>query len=559
MTKIKIVDARYSDTTPNSRLTEVISSYEGFRRGITCNNYPRFMDQVYKRTQFFFDHHHDKKDTTSARLDLVERGIFCMEDVPMCIICSENPIMPLRAGGLSSCCSKSCAASLSSKNSEQTNMARRGVRHHALDPEVRKKTLDTLRDRYNGAECPLDVPEFVEKARRTHFERRGVNHHMKICDVVNGIVEKNIKNPNSPLNPNFHEKRRLEDSINGKSQYIRDEFAWGILNDADELGRLIESTSLNDIASLLNVSRATILRYANIHDIEFDRYRFGNRSSAEIQVENFIKTIYHENVISGYRGIDKSCEIDIYLPDIKIGFEYNGLYWHSRNPQTIDKFDKNKHLKKTNAANREGIRLIHIFEDEWIHRTEQVKEKIKSIICIRGEAVHGRKTVPFQVDAVEARDFLNQNHIQGSCRAFFYGGLYHEGDLVAVMAFGKTRSGIELVRYATSCKVHGGFSKLLKFFKTKHPEVHKIVSFADRRWSVGDVYEKNGFVLDSILPPDYRYVVGDQRIHKSNYRKDRMAKIFDRYDPSLSERDNAWNHRIYPIYDCGLLKYVKEL
>ena len=64
-------------------------------------------------------------------------------------------------------------------------------------------------------------------------------------------------------------------------------------------------------------------------------------SIKEENLYEFIKSIYFGEIVQSYR-INRQ-EIDIYLPKLKIGFEFNGLYWHS------DLYkDKNYHLNKTN-------------------------------------------------------------------------------------------------------------------------------------------------------------------------------------------------------------------
>jgi len=93
--------------------------------------------------------------------------------------------------------------------------------------------------------------------------------------------------------------------------------------------------------------------------------------------------------------------------------------------------------------------------------------------------------------------------------------------------------------------IMGGFSKLLKYFiKTYSP--NRIISYADRSWSEGNVYTKNGFTKISETRPDYKYLVNNQRIHKSRYRKSYTG---------ISESDLD----ILKIYDCGKLKFEMVL
>ena len=67
-------------------------------------------------------------------------------------------------------------------------------------------------------------------------------------------------------------------------------------------------------------------------------------------------------------------EIDCYLPELKIGFEYDGDYWHSL-PEMI-KRDK----KKNACARKAGIHLYHIKENEWLNNKESSKVKVYNII-----------------------------------------------------------------------------------------------------------------------------------------------------------------------------------
>lgn len=52
-----------------------------------------------------------------------------------------------------------------------------------------------------------------------------------------------------------------------------------------------------------------------------------HQSGKEIKLFNFIKSIYVDEIIQNFR-IERQ-EIDIYLPNLNLGFEFNGVYWHS--------------------------------------------------------------------------------------------------------------------------------------------------------------------------------------------------------------------------------------
>ena len=65
-------------------------------------------------------------------------------------------------------------------------------------------------------------------------------------------------------------------------------------------------------------------------------------SGYEIQLQYFIKNYYNRKILFNDRLIIKPKELDIYLPDVKLAFEFNGLYSHNEITKS-----KNYHLNKT--------------------------------------------------------------------------------------------------------------------------------------------------------------------------------------------------------------------
>ena len=114
---------------------------------------------------------------------------------------------------------------------------------------------------------------------------------------------------------------------------------------------------------------------------------------------------------------------------------------------------------------------------------------------------------------------------------------------------------LELLRFANKLgtDVIGGASRLLKKFIRDNSDVEEIVSYADRRWSDGSLYEKLGFSLDSTTDPSYFYIVNGHCENRMKYQKCKLVK--EGFDPSLSEHDIMLSRKMYRIYDCGTLKY----
>lgn len=262
-------------------------------------------------------------------------------------------------------------------------------------------------------------------------------------------------------------------------------------------------------------------------------------------------------------------EIDILIPELKIGIEYNGLYYHGeKNGKT-----RNSHLIKTKLMNDMGYGLIQIFEDEWCNSNTLVLNKISHILNLNtGEKIGGRNCIIKEITPDIKNSFLLSNHIQGPDKSIISIGAYHNEILVAVMTFNGKRNmnGVsnhgeyELTRFATANEyiVSGIAPKLLKnFIKKYNPS--KIISFGDARWVLNkdsNLYTKIGFKLSKILQPDYKYfkpsISRNKRLHKFGFGKSSLKRKFPEiYSEEKTESEMMKEMGYDRIWDCGLFKY----
>ena len=286
-------------------------------------------------------------------------------------------------------------------------------------------------------------------------------------------------------------------------------------------------------------------------------------SKDEIELYDYICGIIgKENIIKNDRKVLNGKEIDILIPSLSLGIEYDGLRWHS------ESFFKNRyyHLSKTIEAKNNGINLIHIFEDEWKNRKKLVIDKVNHLLHINENKckISGRNCFVKEIEKETAKTFLNNNHIQGYVPATVYLGCFFEDKLVGVMTFLKEYDEKwNLNRFATDieflCRGVGG--KLLSFFEKKYNPL-EIKSFADIRWNIEtneNIYVKLGFEKRGEIKPDYRYIDKTnpvERIHKFNFRKQIIHKRYG-LPLSMTEAEMTKQLGYDRIWDCGLIKYVK--
>lgn len=248
------------------------------------------------------------------------------------------------------------------------------------------------------------------------------------------------------------------------------------------------------------------------------------------------------------RSLIKPLELDIYIPDHSIAIEYNGLMWHS---EAFGK-GKNYHRNKTDLCSEKGVRLIHIWEDDFNRNQELELKFIEHQLGLGTfNRVYARKTeVDVDVSKQEVRLFLMENHVQGYTHHTTSIGLREKGRLVALACFTKRGNQWELIRYCTSKHVLGGLGKLMKAWG------ESCYTFCDISRFNGNSYVKAGFVRTSTLRPDYRYLVNGERQHKFLWRKERIKiKLPDVYDPNLTEKQMMETAQIPRIWDCGKVRY----
>lgn len=282
-----------------------------------------------------------------------------------------------------------------------------------------------------------------------------------------------------------------------------------------------------------------------------------SESKGEVELGEFIESFYKGKIEKKNRKVLNGKEIDIYLEEEKIAFEYNGIYYHS------EIFcEKSKVTLKKEKLNEIGINLITVWEDDWVYKKEIIKSRIMSIL---GETkkIHARKCTIREIKGSEERKFLDENHIQGYVPSSIKIGLFYNENLVSVMSLGNYRKSLgmkkkdgeyELLRFCNlkGTSVIGGASKIFSFFQNKYsPE--KVISYQNNSWNTGNLYENLGFSNLGITKQNYFWCKGDMRYGRFNFRKDKLIK--EGFDPNKTEDQIMTERGFYKIWDMGNIKW----
>jgi len=296
---------------------------------------------------------------------------------------------------------------------------------------------------------------------------------------------------------------------------------------------------------------------------------YPTKSGIQLELVDFIKSKLGNEclVVKDDRTVINPLELDVYIPEKKLAIELDGIYWHG---ESCGK-DKNYHLNKTEKCEVAGVRLIHIFENEWMNNQDIVKRRLTHILGLNNaEKIYARDCEVRVVGSNVASRFLTLNHLQGPDKSSIKLGLFYNDKLVSVMTFGNKRVALgnssniaddeyELYRFCMSQTVIGAAGRMFSYFvKNYNPE--SVISYADRRYSKSGeaFYKKLGFDLSSVTSPNYWYFYKSNALklyHRFNFRKNVLKDKLKIFDENLSEWENMKNNGYDRIWDCGHLKY----
>jgi hypothetical protein len=283
-----------------------------------------------------------------------------------------------------------------------------------------------------------------------------------------------------------------------------------------------------------------------------------NISSEEKEILSYIKTICDAEIIENDRNTLNGQEIDILIPNLNLGIEYNGIYWHS---ELVGGKDKHYHLNKTKLSLDKNIQLMHIWDWEWRCKNSIIKSILINKMG-KSAKVYARKCVVKEVSNEDKSTFLEDNHIQGDDTSSVRLGLYHNNALVSIMTFVKSRYDkkyqYELSRYCNllNTNIVGGSSKLFTHF-IKNYDVSSVVTYSDKRLFTGKVYERLGMRRLKDTPCGYHYFHKNNGIpmNRTHFQKHKLNRILEKFDSGLSEWQNMQINGYDRIWDCGHFKF----
>lgn len=236
-------------------------------------------------------------------------------------------------------------------------------------------------------------------------------------------------------------------------------------------------------------------------------------------------------------------ELDMYSPAMKLGFEHNGLYYHSlrEHPKTLFASQKDPmyHAKKSASALCAGVGLIHL----WAHDDRSISESLIKKAVGRVASVDAKDLSVSEIDSEEAKRFFGSTHLRGQHdQAERTICLTDSGRTLAAASVRVVGDVIEILRFSTAKEtdVVGGIVRLVDGIRSAYPKARRVVTYKNRDWApIPDQtdFAKAGFVFEKDVGP-------------SEYWTD-YKRVWREKPAGVS--------KVYPFYTSGNLLFTKEL
>lgn len=437
-----------------------------------------------------------------------------------------------------------------------TNLERYGTPESLSNPEIRKKIKQTNLERY-GSAFPTQNKEVMGKTKKTNQDRHGVDWVLQAEPVKDKIKQtnKNRYGAENVSNSKVIQSKKALTNFNKAAQSLNDH-RYTLLKLVKQEYTIL-CNECKDSFNILWQLRDSRIKQEQVVCTNCNPVNY-NSSLGEDSLHDYIKSIYTGEIIRRFR---MDMEIDIYLPELKIGFEHNGIYWHSEmmKPETYH-FDKMQYFLDR------GIQVYQFWEDDWIDRRDIVKSMINNAIGLSSKIYARNCTIKEIKDNALVNSFLMENHIQGFVGSKVKLGLFHQDKLVSLMTFGAKRRATghkhkegewELIRFCNKkyTTVVGGASRLFKFFIGNY-EYDEIFTFSHNTHSIGKLYENLNFDYSGNTKVSYFWGKGYNRYNRYNYRKDQLVR--EGYDKNKTEVEIMHERNFFRIYDAGSKRWIYE-
>ena len=289
-------------------------------------------------------------------------------------------------------------------------------------------------------------------------------------------------------------------------------------------------------------------------------------SILEQEVIAYVKSILPKDVEikENDRKLISPKELDIYIPELSVAVEFNGLYWHSE----ANGKSKNYHYNKWKQCKSKNVQLITVWEDDWLYRQEHVKSQLSTLLRTPDKnlpTIHASKLSTKEVDKNKAKEFYNSSYLKEfSSDSNYYALVDNEKDsMCALLTWKQVDEKVVIIEdYCEKDSVVNGLEKLIHHIlkRINNKNVENVIAHIDNSSVYRASFEKIGFMQVQSVKHIFSYVVKRERVHESHmsaaFFKDNQELV---YDSDLTLEELKIKNGITKLWDCGKISYVLNL
>lgn len=433
----------------------------------------------------------------------------------------------------------------------QTNLSKYGVEYPQKLESVKQKQIETDKRNHNGV-THHKTKEFMDKSRETKLKKYGDEYYsnrekakktnLKKYGVENPSYSEEVKRKISIRNKELaessnvvREKTNLERyGVESPTQKHMPKASLKILRNKELLESYIKENNILNCVELsisLGITNSSTSRYVYKYNLQ-DLFDYTG-SLQEKEIRSYINKYFEtENNTRKYLN---GQEIDILIPDLKVGIEFNGDFWHNEYGRS-----KLYHQNKSLLAKDNGITLYHIFEYEWHNKKELVINHLNNILHINNKIVEASDCNLCDVNSVEGEMFLKDNCLLNHDTTNLYVGFCFNDKLIGIAAVNIYNTKLEVI----DCCMKFGYcvnnyeNILLSYLRNKYDPNMIVLKRDITHYGCGD-YSSIGLRLDSISVPNYIWCKDYDVITSTEFTIKEMHEL-----------------GYYRIYDCGIENWI---
>jgi len=404
----------------------------------------------------------------------------------------------------------------------------------------------------------IDRPELRENLSEM-AKNRSPEHLQKLSDAAK--IQSSLRDTAA----GFKEFHRNNPNWRSESQLGMSTEEWIKIINSIKMKVEAKEGTVSSIAIDMGLSQKTVCKW--FHKLGYGNLIGTNNNKNQLFVSTMLKK-FNIGVELNNRKVIRPKELDLYISTKNIAIEFNGLYWHSSANEAIK---RGYHMLKYTTCKNNGVQLLAFYDDEFIYKKDIVVNIILNKLGIAsGIKLNARELILKSVNKKEAEKFFNLNHLDGHVAAKDVFGLYRGDELVFALSTrtytgSKYSNAIEIARLATKIgyNVRGGAGKLVSHIQKLYNKT--IVSYSNNRLSNGNVYEKLGFIEDTVsTKPSYWYTDYKTRVFRTRCQRINDPEVLSQFPTEEKQALNGVfsqklfgdSRPLYRIEDYGHRRWV---